>query len=90
VDSNLGDPSTGPNAIAIADVNGDGKPDLIAVDMCLNAADCTTGGVAVLLGNDHGQRLLRDYHHCQRRRGEPGRNPEFHAISQSGCGDTHG
>ena len=37
-------------SIAVADLNGDGKPDLVAANQC--AADgCTTGSVAVLLNN---------------------------------------
>jgi hypothetical protein len=41
-----------PGAIAIADVNGDGKPDVI-VAYC-NGCASTRGGVAVLLGNGDG------------------------------------
>ncbi len=40
-------------AVAVADVNGDGKPDLLVVNPCANY-DCTYGAVAVLLGNGDG------------------------------------
>jgi hypothetical protein len=43
----------GINSVAVADVNGDGKPDLVASSVCL--ADCSQkGGVGVLLGNGDG------------------------------------
>jgi Big-like domain-containing protein/VCBS repeat protein len=37
-------------SIAAADVNGDGKPDLLVGNKCVSHTDCTTGGVGVLLG----------------------------------------
>jgi hypothetical protein len=37
-------------SIAVADLNGDGKPDLVAANQC-GADGCTTGSVAVLLNN---------------------------------------
>jgi Bacterial Ig-like domain (group 3)/FG-GAP-like repeat len=37
-------------SIAVADVNQDGKPDLLVGNKCLSQTDCTTGGVGVLLG----------------------------------------
>jgi hypothetical protein len=43
----------GVTSIAIADVNGDGKPDLIAANGC-SAAPCNYSSVAVLLGNGDG------------------------------------
>jgi hypothetical protein len=40
--------------IAVADVNGDGKLDLLVANYCVSS-DCTTGGsVGVLLGNGYG------------------------------------
>jgi len=41
-------------AVAVADMNGDGKPDLIAMGPCDTANNCATGNVAVLLGNGDG------------------------------------
>ena len=43
----------GAFAIAIGDLNGDGKPDLVTADWC-SLSSCTTGTVAVLLGNGDG------------------------------------
>lgn len=41
--------------VAVNDVNGDGKPDLLVANDCLSLnGDCTTGGVDVLLGNGDG------------------------------------
>jgi hypothetical protein len=39
--------------IAVADVNGDGKPDMIVADGCADS-NCATGSVGVLLGNGDG------------------------------------
>lgn len=40
-------------SVAIADVNGDGKPDLLVADTC-GDPNCYTGSVSVLLGNGDG------------------------------------
>ncbi len=41
-------------SVAIADVNGDGKLDLVASNNCLTQDNCSDGGVSVLLGNGDG------------------------------------
>jgi len=44
-------------SIAVADVNGDGKPDLVVLNGCVNASSCENyehGLVGVLLGNGNG------------------------------------
>src|SRR5262249_22765320 len=42
-----------PFSIAVADVNGDGHPDLLVAKECFDSS-CTKGGVGVLLGNGDG------------------------------------
>ena len=41
-------------SLAVADVNGDGRPDLLVANQCVSSSDCSTGGVGVLLGNGDG------------------------------------
>jgi hypothetical protein len=48
-----GSGGNGPNAVAMADVNGDGIPDLIVANWCTNSG-CTASSVGVLLGNGDG------------------------------------
>ena len=50
--ASYGSGGNGGNSIAVADLNGDGKPDLVVADWC--ATNCTSGNVAVLLGNGDG------------------------------------
>jgi hypothetical protein len=44
----------GTDAVAIADMNGDGIPDLVVANQCLNANSCNNGGVSVLFGTGKG------------------------------------
>ena len=37
-------------SVAVGDLNGDQKPDLVVATGCVSSSDCNTGGVAVLLG----------------------------------------
>ena len=43
------------DSVAVADVNGDGKPDLVVANACASSSNCANGGsVGVLLGNGDG------------------------------------
>ena len=41
-------------SIAVADVNGDGKPDLLVANYCVASSNCANGSIGVLLGNGDG------------------------------------
>jgi hypothetical protein len=42
------------NSLAVADLNGDGKPDLVITNECATGSNCSPGPVSVLLGNGDG------------------------------------
>jgi hypothetical protein len=46
--------SGAPSWLAAADVNGDGKSDIVVANWCASLKDCTTGGVGVLLNKGDG------------------------------------
>jgi hypothetical protein len=49
-----GSGGTVANSVAVADVNGDGKPDLLVANACTKSCSNSNGEVAVLLGNGDG------------------------------------
>ncbi len=49
----------GPQSIALGDVNGDGKPDLVVANACISASDCSSGAVSVLLDQFATSTMLR-------------------------------
>lgn len=44
----------GASSVAIGDMNGDGIPDLVVDNICKTSANCTKGGVILLVGNGDG------------------------------------
>jgi hypothetical protein len=49
-------------SIAVADLNSDGRPDLLAANECGTSQDCGRGSVGVLLGNGDGTfQVAKDY-----------------------------
>lgn len=42
------------HSVAVGDVNGDGKIDLLVANDCINLTDCNNGAVGVLLGQGDG------------------------------------
>ena len=44
----------GATSVAVADLNGDGKLDLVVTNECANSISCATGSVSVLMGTGDG------------------------------------
>ncbi len=42
----------GTYSLALADIDGDGKLDVVAANSCLSSQNCTVGSVSVLLGKN--------------------------------------
>ena len=50
----FGSSGYGAFSVAVADVNGDGKPDLLVTNLCASSSNCANATVGVLLGNGDG------------------------------------
>ena len=51
---NYGSGGQTANSAAVADVNGDAKPDLLVANQCESSSNCANGTVGVILGNGNG------------------------------------
>lgn len=44
----------GASSVVVADINGDGMPDVLVANTCVSSNDCTNGTVSVFLGKGNG------------------------------------